>query len=235
MAADKVNILIVEDEPAIMELIVFALKSAGMQPIKAESSSAASYVLERMTPDLILLDWMLPDENGVEWLERLRRERSKKHLPVIMLTARGEEEDKVLGLDSGADDYVTKPFSTKELIARINAVLRRKIPDKAATLLRLGTIVLDPQTRQVNNGELLLDLGNIEFRLLRFFLSNPERVFSRHQILDRVWPNQPEIEERTVDVFVLRLRKAMGEAGYMIRTVRGVGYMATDRKEESAG
>lgn len=148
-----------------------------------------------------------------------------------MLTARGGEEDRVEGLDKGADDYITKPFSTKELIARINAVLRRKAPDRAKTLLKLGNIVLNPDTRQARAGEALLALGNVEFRLLRFFLSNPERVFSRHQILDRVWPNQPEIEERTVDVHVRRLRIAMGEDGYMVRTVRGVGYLFTDRPE----
>lgn len=231
MAADKVNILVVEDEPAIMELVTFTLKSAGWQPVMAESSSAAMHVLERMMPDVILLDWMLPDESGIQFLKRLRADRDRKHLPVIMVTARSEEDDRVRGLDKGADDYITKPFSTKELIARINALLRRKAPDRAKSLLKLGNVVLAPDTRQVSAGDTPLELGNVEFRLLRFFLSNPERVFSRHQILDRVWPNQPEIEERTVDVHVLRLRKAMGEEGYMIRTVRGVGYMFTDRRE----
>jgi two-component system phosphate regulon response regulator PhoB len=231
VAADKVRILVVEDEPAIMELVIFTLKSAGWQPVMAESSSAAMHVLERMLPDVILLDWMLPDESGIQFLKRLRADRDRKHLPVIMLTARSGEDDRVTGLDKGADDYITKPFSTKELIARINALLRRKVPDRARSLLKLGNIRLDPDTRQVTAGEALLELGNVEFRLLRFFLSNPERVFSRQQILDRVWPNQPEIEERTVDVHVLRLRKAMGEDGYMIRTVRGVGYLFTDRRE----
>ncbi len=231
MAVDRVNILIVEDEPAIMELVVYTLKSAGWQPVMAESSGAATHILDRMMPDLILLDWMLPDESGIEWLKRLRADRDKKHLPVIMLTARGEEDDRVKGLNVGADDYITKPFSTKELVARINALLRRKAPDKAGSLLKLGSLVLDPQTQQVKNGESVLDLSHTEFRLLRFFFSHPERVFSRQQILDRIWPNQPEIEERTVDVHVLRLRKAMGENGYIIRTVRGAGYMATDRKD----
>lgn len=231
MAADRVKILVVEDEPAIMELVTFTLKSVGWQPVMAESSSAAMHVLDRMTPDVILLDWMLPDESGIQFLTRLRADRDRKHLPVIMVTARSEEDDRVRGLNKGADDYITKPFSTKELIARINAVLRRKVPDRAKSLLKLGNMVLDPDTRQVSAGDAVLELGNVEFRLLRFFLSNPERVFSRHQILDRVWPNQPEIEERTVDVHVLRLRKAMGEDGYMIRTVRGVGYMFTDRRE----
>lgn len=231
MAADKVKILVVEDEPAIMELVTFTLKSAGWQPVMAQSSSAAMHVLKRMTPDVILLDWMLPDESGIGFLKRLRADRDRKHLPVIMVTARSEEDDRVRGLDKGADDYITKPFSTKELVARINAVLRRKAPDRAKSILKLGKVALDPETRQVRSGETTLELGNVEFRLLRFFLSNPERVFSRHQILDRVWPNQPEIEERTVDVHVLRLRKAMGAAGYMIRTVRGVGYLFTDRLE----
>ncbi|MDL2284941.1 response regulator [Oxalobacter sp. OttesenSCG-928-P03] len=231
MASDRVKILVVEDEPAIMALVTFTLKAAGWQPVMAETSAAAWHVLERMTPDLILLDWMLPDESGIRFLARLRENRERKHLPVIMLTARSEEDDRVRGLDKGADDYVTKPFSTKELVARINAVLRRKVPDRAKSLLKLGSVTLDPETRQVTAGEAVLELGNVEFRLLRFFLSNPERVFSRYQILDRVWPNQPEIEERTVDVHVLRLRKAMGDDGYMIRTVRGVGYMATDRRE----
>jgi two-component system phosphate regulon response regulator PhoB len=231
MAADKVKVLVVEDEPAIMELVAFTLKSAGWQPVMAGSSSAAGYVLGRMKPDVILLDWMLPDESGIRFLERLRADPERKGIPVIMLTARGEEADRVSGLDTGADDYITKPFSTKELIARINAVLRRKAPDKAKSLLKLGNVVLDPETRKAMTGGVAMELGNVEFRLLRFFLSNPERVFSRHQILDRVWPNQPEIEERTVDVHVLRLRKAMGEEGRLIQTVRGVGYMAADRRE----
>lgn len=231
MAADRVNILVVEDEPAILELVAFTLKSAGWQPVLAQSASAAMHILLRMTPDVILLDWMLPDESGIRFLERLRADRERKHVPVIMLTARSGEDDRVRGLDQGADDYITKPFSTKELVARINAVLRRKAPDRAKSVLKLGAVVLDPETRQVTMGEASVLLGGVEFRLLRFFLSNPERVFSRHQILDRVWPNQPEIEERTVDVHVLRLRKVMGEDGYMIRTVRGVGYMATDRRE----
>jgi len=232
MSGRKVQVLVVEDEPAIMELVTFTLKSAGWQPVMAESAVAAMHVLERMMPDVILLDWMLPDESGIRFLQRLRSDRERKHLPVIMLTARSEEEDRVMGLDKGADDYITKPFSTKELVARINAVLRRKAPDRAKSLLKLGNVVLDPDSRQVSAAGVSLEVGNVEFRLLRFFLSNPERVFSRHQILDRVWPNQPEIEERTVDVHVLRLRKAMGDEGYMIRTVRGVGYLFTDRQPD---
>lgn len=229
--ADKLKVLVVEDEPAIMELVVFALKSAGMQPVMADSVAAATHVLGRMMPDVLLLDWMLPDESGITLLKRLREDKERRHLPVIMLTARGAEEDRVKGLDKGADDYVTKPFSTKELLARINAVLRRKAPDRAKSLLKLGEVALDPENHQVTVAGEVVDIGNVEFRLLRFFLSNTERVFSRLQILDRVWPNQPEIEERTVDVHVLRLRKVMGDAGYMIRTVRGVGYMATERRE----
>jgi len=231
MATDRVKVLVVEDEPAIMELAAFTLRSAGWQPVMAESSAAAMHVLSRMTPDVILLDWMLPDESGLAFLKRLRADRERKHVPVIMLTARVGEDDRVRGLDSGADDYVTKPFSTKELVARINAVLRRKAPDRAKSLLRLGQVSLDPESRQVTAAGTPVELGRVEFRLLRFFLSNPERVFSRHQILDRIWPDRPEIEERTVDVHVLRLRKALGDSGEMIRTVRGVGYMATDRRE----
>lgn len=231
MTSDRGTVLVVEDEPAILELVAFALKSAGWLPVMAETASAATHILQRIVPDVILLDWMLPDESGLVFLQRLREDRERRHLPVIMLTARGEEEDRVRGLDKGADDYITKPFSVKELMARMNAVLRRKAPDRAKSLLRLGMVTLYPDTRQVVVGESPVDLGNVEFRLLRFFLSSPERVFSRHQILDRVWPNQSEIEERTVDVHVLRLRKAMGDAGFMIRTVRGVGYMATDRQE----
>lgn len=228
---DKINVLLVEDEPAIMALLTFTLKSAGWQPIMADSAAAAMHVLQRMMPDVILLDWMLPDESGLAFLTRLRKDKERKHLPVIMLTARSAEDDKVKGLDQGADDYVTKPFSPKELIARINAVLRRKAPDRVKSLLRLGAVVLDPETHTVTIHHEPVELGPVEFRLLRFFLSNPERVFSRQQILDRVWPNQPEIEERTVDVHILRVRKVLGDEGYMLRTVRGVGYMATDRQE----
>ena len=228
MSKDRIQVLVVEDEPAIMELITFTLKATGMQPVMAETAEAAVHILSRMTPDVILLDWMLPDESGLSLLKRLRADKEKMHVPVIMLTARSEEDDRVKGLDGGADDYITKPFSTKELIARINAAVRRKTPDKARSILRLGGLELDPASHQVTVDGLPVSLGKMEFRLLRFFLSHPRRVFSRQQILDRIWPDQQEIEERTVDVHVLRLRRALGTGGEIIRTVRGAGYMATD-------
>ena len=228
MNKDRIHVLVVEDEPAIMELITFTLKAAGWQPVMAETVEAAVHILARMNPDVILLDWMLPDESGLSLLKRLRADKEKMHVPVIMLTARSEEQDRVKGLDGGADDYITKPFSTKELVARINAVLRRKIPDRANGILQLGDVELDPASHRVTVRGEPVDLGKMEFRLLRFFLAHPRRVFSRQQILDRIWQDHQEIEERTVDVQVLRLRRALGESGELIRTVRGAGYMATD-------
>lgn len=225
MTSDKINILVVEDEPAIMELVTFTMKTAGWTVKQASDASQAWEALKGKTPDLILLDWMLPDQSGLQFLTRLRADFNFKSIPIIMLTAKGLEEDKVAGLERGADDYVTKPFSPKELTARINALLRRKNPEGAQEIMKMGSVTLDPTSYTVTIGNQKIDIGQAEFKLLRFFLANPERVFSRSQLLDKVWGTDADIEERTVDVHVLRLRKALKNAETMLKTVRGVGYM----------
>ncbi len=229
MSSNKKNILIVEDEPAIMQLVSFTVKAAGWDATNAQNSTEAWEALKNRIPDLILLDWMLPDQSGLQLLSRLRADFNFKAIPVIMLTAKGLEEDKIAGLDRGADDYVTKPFSPRELTARINALLRRKSPENAQEVLKAGLVTLDQASCSVHVGHERIDIGQAEFKLLRFFLAHPERVFSRSQLLDKVWGNHVEIEERTVDVHVLRLRKALKEAESMIKTVRSVGYMLSER------
>jgi len=229
MAADKTTILVVEDEPAIVELVSFTLKEAGWNPVAAHNVSDAWDYIQRRTPHLILLDWMLPDQTGLRFLSRLRSDRQYNDLPVIMLTAKSMEEDKIAGLDNGADDYVTKPFSPRELTARINALLRRKTPEHAQSVMGAGTVKLDPVSCNVSIAEQRIDIGHAEFTLLKFFLAHPDRVFSRSQLLDKVWGDHVVIEERTVDVHVLRLRKALKEAEYLIKTVRSVGYMLSEK------
>ncbi|MDF3037243.1 MAG: response regulator [Paucimonas sp.] len=225
MLAEQTLILIVEDEPAIIELLNFTLKQANWNPVSVNSAEDAWQFLQRRTPELILLDWMLPQQSGIELLARLRADRRHKALPVIMLTAKTMEEDKVAGLDTGADDYITKPFSPRELTSRINALLRRKLPEHAQTVMKLGALSLDPATRVVSLNGVPLEMGQSEVSLLKFLMAHPEKVFSRSQLLDKVWGDHAAIEERTVDVHVLRLRKALGEAGDMVKTVRGIGYM----------
>ena len=229
MASDEISILVVEDEPAIAELIAFSVKSAGWRPVTVFSGNDAWTALQRFRPDVVLLDWMLPDLSGLRLLTRIREHREMKALPVIMLTAKTLEEDKVAGLDQGADDYITKPFSPKDLVARINALLRRKVPDRAKSLLRAGSVTLDPESCQVNIDGSDVEMGNSEFKLLKFLMANPDRVFSRSQLLDKVWSNQLDIEERTVDVHVLRLRKALKGQENLVRTVRGMGYMLSEK------
>lgn len=229
MASESISVLVVEDEPAIAELVAFSVKGAGFTPVKVYSGAEAWATLQRFRPDVVLLDWMLPDLSGMQLLARIREHREMKTLPVIMLTAKTLEEDKVAGLDRGADDYITKPFSPKELVARINALLRRKAPERAKSLLRAGAVTLDPESRRVSIGENEVEIGNSEFRLLKFLMANPDRVFSRSQLLDKVWSNQLDIEERTVDVHVLRLRKALKDQDGLIRTVRGMGYMLSEK------
>ena len=229
MAADKTTILVVEDEPAIVELVSFTLKEAGWNPVAAHNVNDAWEYIQRRTPHLVLLDWMLPDQTGLRFLSRLRSDRQYSDLPVIMLTAKSMEEDKIAGLDNGADDYVTKPFSPRELTARINALLRRKTPEHAQSVMSAGTVKLDPVSCNVVIGEQKIDIGHAEFKLLKFFLAHPDRVFSRSQLLDKVWGDHVVIEERTVDVHVLRLRKALKEAEYLIKTVRSVGYMLSEK------
>lgn len=228
--ADITNILIVEDEPAIAELVSFSVKMAGWKPLMASNATDAWNLLQHQMPDLILLDWMLPDQSGLQLLARIRESRQLKALPVIMLTAKSMEEDKIAGLNQGADDYVSKPFSPRELSARINALLRRKIPERAQSLLKAGAVELDPASCTVTVEKQEIEIGNAEFKLLKFFMAHPERVFSRSQLLDKVWGNHAEIEERTVDVHVLRLRKALKDREYLIRTMRGIGYMFSERE-----
>ncbi len=222
--ADK-TILVVEDEAAIREMLVMALERGGFAVREAGDAVEAESAIADQLPDLVLLDWMLPGASGVELARRLRRDDYSRELPIIMLTARGEEEDKVRGLESGADDYVVKPFSPRELLARINALLRRSgVEDEEP--LRFEGLVLDPAGHRVSADGSPLEMGPTEYRLLHFFMSHPERVFSRAQLLDRVWSRGTYVEERTVDVHIRRLRKALEEQGYdrFVQTVRGAGY-----------
>jgi len=220
------NILVVEDEPAIQELLALNLTQAGHNAIRALSVEQAQMLMHEALPDLIILDWMLPGMSGIEFARRLKSDEFSKAIPIIMLTARGEETDKVRGLEVGADDYVTKPFSPRELNARIKAVLRRRAPQMTDDPIEVGGLRLDPTTHRVSGNGSALDLGPTEFRLLHYLMSNPERVHSRSQVLDRVWGDRVFVEDRTVDVHIRRLRRALSESGHeeMIQTVRGVGY-----------
>ncbi len=229
MAAEKPTILIVEDEPPIIELVTFTLKGAGWNVAAVQNAGDAWDFLQQRLPQLILLDWMLPDQSGLRLLSRIRSDRQFNELPIIMLTAKSMEEDKIAGLDNGADDYVTKPFSPRELTARINALLRRKTPEHSQTLMTAGSITLDPVSCSVTMNDEKIDIGHAEFKLLKFLLAHPERVFSRNQLLDKVWGDHVVIEERTVDVHVLRLRKALKDAEHLIKTVRSVGYMLSEK------
>jgi two-component system phosphate regulon response regulator PhoB len=220
------TVLIVEDEAAIRQMVCLALSQAGYACLEAADANEAQRRLLETPPDLILLDWMLPGTSGIEYARRLRREKLTQKIPVIMLTARTEEEDKVRGLDSGADDYITKPFSTRELLARIKALLRRSSPHAAEVALEVDGLQLDPATHRVSAGGRHIALGPTEFRLLQFFMSHPERVHSRERLLNDVWGNNVYVEERTVDVHIRRLRKALSVSGHdrLIQTVRGSGY-----------
>ena len=227
--AENTTILIVEDEPAIVELVKYSLREAGWACSTVANASDAWDFLQQRRPQLILLDWMLPDQTGLRLLSRIRADRQFGAIPVIMLTAKSMEEDKLAGLDSGADDYITKPFSPRELLARSKALLRRKSPEHAQALMRAANVVLDPVSCSVTIDAQKVEIGHAEYKLLKFLLANPERVFSRSQLLDRVWGDHAVIEERTVDVHVLRLRKALKEAENLIRTVRSVGYMLSEK------
>jgi two-component system, OmpR family, phosphate regulon response regulator PhoB len=228
------QILVVEDESAIAELISLNLRHAGYEVTIAGNAEQAQAAVDGVLPDLVLLDWMLPGQSGLALARRWRSETRTRELPVIMLTARADEADKISGLDAGADDYLTKPFSTNELMARIRAVLRRKAPEALDSAVEVGTLRLDPSTRRVTRGDIELKLGPTEFRLLHFLMAHPERVHSRAQLLDRVWGDHVFIEERTVDVHVKRLREALGRGGvaHMIETVRGAGYRLTQQVTE---
>jgi len=220
------KILIVEDEPAIQELLAFNVMQAGFQALRAEDGDSAWQQIRGNVPDLILLDWMLPNTSGVILAKQFRADARTKDIPIIMLTARGEERDKILGLESGADDYITKPFSPRELMARIRAVLRRHVPVMPDETVSSGGLELSSTTHRVSAKGKGIELGPTEFRLLHFFMTHAERVHSRTQLLDQVWGTQVFVEERTVDVHIRRLRAALEpvEMDNVIQTVRGSGY-----------
>lgn len=223
------RVLVVEDESAIAELIAINLRHHGMLPILAADGVQAQKQIDEALPDVILLDWMLPGASGLELARRWRADPRTKTTPILMLTARGDEPDKIAGLDAGADDYITKPFSTQELLARIRAVLRRRAPEQASDVVTIGALQLDGATHRVTYEGQPIKLGPTEFKLLNYLMHHAERVHSRNQLLDRVWGDHVFIEERTVDVHVKRLREALGDAGNMVETVRGVGYRITQR------
>ena len=220
------KILIVEDEPAIRELIAVNLRHAGYAVSEAETAEAARIQLDTALPDLVLLDWMLPGQSGVDFARRLRAEARTAKLPIVMLTARAQEGDMLQGFDVGADDYVTKPFSPRELLARVRALLRRASPEASEDPIEIAGLRLEPSTFRVYAGERTLELSPTEFRLLHFFMRNPDRVLSRTRLLDNVWGDHVYIEERTVDVHIRRLRLALSPGGHdrLIETVRGGGY-----------
>ncbi len=222
----KIKILVVDDEAAIRDMLQLILEQAGFVIDLAADTKTAHRRLEAHMPDLILLDWMLPGMSGIDWAQKIKREPEFSDIPILLLTARGEEEDKVTGLDSGADDYITKPFSPRELIARINAVLRRFGKGERPAIIEAGGIVLDPEKHLVQIDRHPLNLSPTEYRLLEFFLTHPDKVYNRSQLLDRVWGRETYIEERTVDVHIRRLRKILAEFNRdaMIQTVRGFGY-----------
>jgi two-component system, OmpR family, phosphate regulon response regulator PhoB len=220
------QILIVEDERPIREMVAFGLRRAGFEVVEAEDTRQARARIADRRPDLVLVDWMLPDMSGLELTRSLKKDKETREVPVIMLTARAEEQDKVNGLEGGADDYVTKPFSPRELLARINAVLRRSASSAGEGVVAAGSLLLDSAGHRVTAGESTVPLGPTEYRLLSFFMTHPERVYSRSQLLDRVWGGNVYVEERTVDVHIRRLRKALEdfECDKFIQTVRGAGY-----------
>ena len=230
MAARR--ILVVEDEKAVRDMIAFGLRRAGYDVHEAEDCRAARARMVDARPDLMLIDWMLPDMSGVELTRSLKRSKDTEEIPVIMLTARAAETDKVSGLEGGADDYITKPFSPRELLARIQAVLRRAQPAGGGDLLEADGLKLNDSSHRVSSGESEISLGPTEYRLLHFFMSHPERVFSRGQLLDRVWGGNTYVEERTVDVHIRRLRKALEpfDLERLVQTVRGAGYRFSTRE-----
>jgi two-component system phosphate regulon response regulator PhoB len=223
------RVLIVEDESSIAELISVNLRHNGLTPIWAEDGESAQREIDTILPDIILLDWMLPGQSGVTLAKRWRADPRVKSVPILMLTARSDESDKVSGLDAGADDYITKPFSTQELLARIRAVLRRRAPEQALDTVTVGDLTLDGATYRVTFRGTALKVGPTEFKLLNYLMRHAERVHSRSQLLDKIWGDHVFIEERTVDVHVKRLRESLGSAGPMIETVRGAGYRFTSQ------
>jgi len=222
----KPTLLLVEDDRALADLLMWHFDREGYDIVRTADGDEALILAEERTPDLVILDWMIEGVSGIEVCRRLRRRASTAHVPIIMLTARGEESDRIRGLETGADDYVTKPFSPRELIARVGAVLRRMRPALAGEQLSYADIEMDVQAHRVRRSAKSVQLGPTEFRLLRHFMEHPGRVFSRERLLDAVWPHDPDIDARTVDVHIRRLRKAINEGGHsdLIRTVRSAGY-----------
>ncbi|MFT5425700.1 MAG: two-component system phosphate regulon response regulator PhoB [Gammaproteobacteria bacterium] len=231
MATGKEKILIVDDEEAIREMLGYTLMKAGYTCIEAGDVEEARDIIKTELPNLVLLDWMLPGMSGIDYARRLRSVPETKELPIIMLTARGSEDDKVRGLETGADDYITKPFSTKELLARVKTVLRRSSTPNDTVVITVEGLVLDPETYRVTANDEKIELSPTEFRLLHFFITHPERVYSRAQLLDQVWGENVYVEERTVDVHIRRLRKILEPFQYdrYIQTVRSVGYRFSTR------
>lgn len=224
MASGK-RVLIVDDEAPIREMIAVALEMAGYECIEAESAQAAHPLIVDNKPDMILLDWMMPGTSGVEFARRLRKDEMTSDIPIIMITAKGDEDNKIQGLESGIDDYITKPFSPRELVARLKTVLRRTTPKGVEEPITVDGLTLDPVSHRVSSELQPLDLGPTEFRLLQFFITHQDRAYSRSQLLDLVWGGNVYVEERTVDVHIRRLRKALGKRhDYLIQTVRGTGY-----------
>ena len=221
------RVLVVEDEPSIAELIAVNLRHNGFAPTVVYDGAAAQREVDAVLPDLILLDWMLPGESGASLARQWRKRDRTKAIPIIMLTARSDESDKIQGLDAGADDYITKPFSTQELLARIRALMRRRAPETIKDSVQVAELALDAGTYRVTYRTRELKIGPTEFKLLHYFMKHAERVHSRSTLLDKVWGDHVFIEERTVDVHVKRLRESLGEAGSMVETVRGAGYRLT--------
>jgi two-component system phosphate regulon response regulator PhoB len=220
------TVLVVEDEPHIQELVAINLEHLGHKVLRASSAEEADSAIRTALPDVVVLDWMLPGESGLSFARRLRADERTRELPILMLTARAMEQDKISGLEAGADDYLTKPFSPKELAARIKAVLRRRAPQRSGDVVEMEGLRLDPAAHRVSAGDHRLALSPAEFKLLHFLLTHPGRVYSRAQLLDHVWGDHVYIEERTVDVHIRRLRKALEPSGHdrLIDTVRGAGY-----------
>ncbi|NVK41246.1 MAG: phosphate regulon transcriptional regulator PhoB [Oceanospirillaceae bacterium] len=224
MSASK-RVLIVDDEAPIREMIAVALEMAGYECLEADNARDAHEIVVDSTPDLVLLDWMMPGMSGIDFARRLRKDEMTAEIPIIMLTAKGEEDSKVKGLESGVDDYITKPFSPRELVARLKTVLRRTTPKGVEEPVSVDGLTLDPISHRVTSDDKPVELGPTEFRLLQFFMTHQDRAYSRGQLLDMVWGGNVYVEERTVDVHIRRLRKALGERhDYLVQTVRGTGY-----------
>ncbi|MCH7371659.1 MULTISPECIES: phosphate regulon transcriptional regulator PhoB [Aeromonas] len=220
------RILVVEDEAPIREMLCFVLEQKGYETVEAEDYADGLAKVREPYPELIVLDWMMPGGSGIQFIKQLKQDELTRQIPVVMLTARGEEEDKVRGLEAGADDYITKPFSPKELTARLHAVMRRVSPTSVDEVIEVQGLKLDPVSHRVSAEDKALDMGPTEFKLLHFFMTHPERVYSREQLLNNVWGTNVYVEDRTVDVHIRRLRKAIEETGHdkLIQTVRGAGY-----------